>query len=495
MKFGHTVVAYIWPYRIIAIAPMPDRASLNQLDVSQSSTLPVMTLGTDSTLQALPLHQAQLGVDDLCSTAVTLFNQRPELPGLLLCDANQGVGVLSRQRFFEYLLRPKGRELFFDEPLSVIHSYARLQPLVFTQKTLILVAARAALRRPTEFHGEPLLVKTDSGDRLLNAHDLNQAHWQIRGIEIQVRHERTQAAMLQTHKMAALGRLVDGIAHEIMDPLGFIWGNLSHVDSYCQQLLNLIKTYESVEAGMAEAQVLAELKEDIELNYLRQDLPSALQSIKGGAARLKQLASSLQNFCHIDEVYPRPVDLHELIDSIVLLLKSRLNTHITITRQYAALPPVPCFPGQLSQVLMNLLSRCIDELLGLAARQSVAADFMAMAPATPPEDLPSPPEIVITTRLRDRSEQSQAQRDRAVVITIADNGPGLSPVALQQIRAFFSIRHRLERETDLAFSYQLITAKHGGKFSVRSPASCFQSASESSGTEYEIQLPLFNTSE
>lgn len=474
---------------------MPDRSlpishpSLSHLSVSQP-----LTLGTDSTLSALPLHRAHLPVAALGHVAADRFNQSPALPGIFLTDQQAVVGVLSRQRFLEFLLRPKGCELFLNEPLSAIYSYARLQPLVLNAETPVLVAARTALRRPSELQGEPLVVKTSEGDRLLSAHDLNQAHWQIRGIETQVRYERAQAAMLQSQKMAALGRLVDGIAHEIMDPLGFIWGNLSHVDQYCQQLLTLIAAYEETYAEFDETESLADLKEDIELDYLRQDLPNTLSSIKGGAARLKQLAGSLQNFCHIDEVYPRPADLHGLIDSIVLLLKSRLTTQIQIVRQYDALPPIPCFAGQLSQVLMNVLTHCTDELLSLAACQSVVADLNATAPSASTASLPEAPQITITTQLRD-ANPDDPMGDRWVVITIVDNGPGLSPSELQQLYDTFSIRQRLERETDLATCYRLITAKHGGQFVVRSPASYHPLDGAAIGTAFAIHLPLYDVNE
>lgn len=461
------------------------------IETPSSPNLKTLTLGTDSTLEALPLHNAQVSMNVLGSEVAERFNRFPELPGILLTDSKGLVGMLSRQRFLEFLLRPKGCELFLTEPLSVIYSYARLQPLTFAGETLVLDAARAALRRPSDLQGEPVLVVTPEGDRLLNVHDLNQAHWQIRGIEMQIRYERAQAAMLQSHKLAALGQLVDGIAHEIMDPLGFIWGNLSHVDHYCQQLLQLIEAYETTADTAEEPERLTDLKEDIELEYLRNDLPNALTSIKGGAARLKQLADSLQNFCHIDEVYPHPADLHGLIDSIVLLLKSRLTTQIQVVRQYDALPPVPCFAGQLSQVLMNVLTHCVDDLLSMAARQSVVADLATTEALSTTENLSSNPQIVIKTQLQDADPQDPIS-ERWIVLTIADNGPGLSPAALKAVREMFSIRQRLERETDLATSYRLITAKHGGKFEVRSPASCF--GETAAGTEYEIQLPLYRCS-
>ncbi len=449
-------------------------------------------LGIDSTLRELPLHQACLSLTAKGTEAAALFEHHPDLPGILLTEATKIVGVISRDRFLEYLLRPYGIDLFMAQPLSVLYSYARLTPLKLPQSTPILVAAQAALRRPVERQGEPIWVTHPQGDRLLNPHDLNVAHWQIRGIETQVRYERAQAYMLQSQKMAALGRLVDGVAHEMLDPLSFIWGNLTHLAHYCHQLLDLIELYEAwMPPELKHHPELRGREEAIELEYLKEDLPSTIRSIQGGAERLKQLATGLQNFCHIDEVYPKPADLHGLIDSIVLLLKSRLTTRIHIVRQYAALPPVTCYAGQLSQVFMNILSNCVDALLVQTARADVSNTVGGLAP-NEGTDRPTRPTITIRTQFCNAPHRVQADNQRWISITFADNGPGLSPTAQQQVLQSFSIEQRLEKETDLAMSYRIITAKHGGRFYVRSQSFSTQETAADIGTEFEIRLPLYN---
>lgn len=455
-----------------------------------------LSLGLNSILGELPLHNASLSIHQLGREAAHLFEMEPNLPGIVLTDndtQNSVVGVLSRQRFLEYLLRPKGIDLFLAQPLHVLYSYARLQPLRLAYNTPILKAARKVLRRPIEHQGEPILVTTLAGDRLLNPHDLNVAHWQIRGIETQVRYERAQAHMLQSEKMAALGRLVDGVAHEILDPLGFIWGNLAHVGNYSQRLLELIAAYE---AALPEVPAdLLELQEDLELDYLKTDLPKTLRSIQGGAERLKQLASSLQNFCHIDEVYPKPADLHDLLDSIVLLLKSRLTTRIEIRREYTSLPPVPCYGGQLIQVFMNILTNCVDALLEHTIRQDLAADFNVAVREGRFFEVPELPKILITTRLLELPREDGHTAQRWVSITIADNGPGLSAEAQAQVLNSFTIERRMEKETDLAMSYRIVTAKHGGKFFVRSRCFSDHETAPGIGTEFEIRLPLYPPSD
>jgi signal transduction histidine kinase len=381
--------------------------------------------------------------------------------------------------------------LFLQEPLWVLHRYTRCDVLLLPGDTPILVAAQQALRRSPELLSEPIVVQIEGTHYLLDVHELNIAHWQIRGIETQVRYERTQAEMIQNSKMANLGRLVDGVAHEILDPVSFIWGNLSHVTAYSQELLELLAAYESHLSILPKD--LERLREDIEVDYLRQDLPRAIASIKTGAERLSKLASSLQNFCHIDEIYPKPMDLHECLESILLLLKSRLSSEIQVVRHYGNLPPVSCFPGQLNQVLMNILSSAVDTLLDEAVAQQFHADFKAgsdraIAPSIPPQ-------LSITTEICSLPA-AKGTSPRWVSICIADNGPGLSPEAEQKLLESFSVKRRAEKETSLSVSYQIITAKHGGKFKVRSRGVTLGEgegeghAPQQTGTEYEILLPL-----
>lgn len=448
----------------------------------------VFALGTKSVLAQLPLWDTSLEISDLGSQAAQCFEGDPALPGILLTDGGRSVGILSRQRFLEYLLRPKGIDLFLAQPLRVMYSYARLSPLVLGHTTPILAAAQLALRRPNEQQGEPIVVKLPRGDRLLHIHDLHRAHWQIRGIETQVRYERVQAQMLQNEKMAALGRLVDGVSHEILDPLGFIWGNLSHVSRYCDQLMTLITAYE---AALPEPPGdIVNLRDEIELDYLREDLPSTIRSIQGGADRLKQLALSLQNFCHIDDVYPKAADIHQIIDSIVLLLKSRLTTQIEVVRDYDPLPPVTCFGGQLSQVFMNILTNCLDALLERTSRQENAATWH-MGSEGMVLEVSEPPRITISTALCRPPKDVASGGQRWVSVVIADNGPGLSPAAQEEVLKSFSVEKRLEKETHLAMSYRIITAKHGGRFYVRSRSFSDHETPPGIGTEFEMRLPLY----
>ncbi|MEL7227867.1 MAG: HAMP domain-containing sensor histidine kinase, partial [Cyanobacteria bacterium J06576_12] len=289
----------------------------------------------------------------------------------------------------------------------------------------------------------------------------------------------------ESEKMASLGRLVDGVAHEILDPVSFIWGNLSYIANYAKQQHELITAYEAALPN-PPAEIL-DLQEEIELDYLRSDLPAAIKSARGGAHRLRQLATSLQNFCHIDAVHPRPTDLNTLIDSTLRLLKSRLTTPITIEHSYGKLPPVPCFSGQLSQVFMNIFTSTIDSLLSqvqLYDHDGLNADAS-----------PKPLKITVTTCVcADQHLLTGApEESRWVSVIISDNGPGIPPETKAQILDSFSTKHQHRKETGLAMSYRIITAKHGGKFWLRSVHASEETLPEekqTTGTEFEILLPL-----
>jgi signal transduction histidine kinase len=435
-------------------------------------------LGLESTLGELPLYEFQVETSYLGKEVAQIFEKYPLLPGAILTEQGRFVGMISRRRLLEYLLRPQGLRLFLNKPLHVLYSYARTETLVLPEFTPILVATQHALKRSPELLAEPLVVHVEPGTyRLVDVQELNLASWQIRGIETQVRYERSQTQMIQSEKMASLGRLVDGVAHEILDPVGFIWGNLTHVSTYTQQLLDLVSAYET-QFPQAAAEI-NQLREEIELDYLQQDLPRAIASIKAGADRLKKLVSGLQNFCHIDDVYPKPADLHTSLDSILLLLKSRISSEIEVVKNYGRLPPVQCFSGQLDQVFMNILTNAIDVVINQAVGQKFSQEFKGIGHSKTHYK----PQITITTEVCTRKSKYPSFPDtRMVSIRIADNGPGMSLEQQQQILESFSVEKRAAKETSLAVSYQIIRAKHGGELSVRSQPG--------EGTEFEILLPL-----
>jgi signal transduction histidine kinase len=445
-------------------------------------------LGINSELCSLTLYQFEVEAD--CSGRGILYRleQFPQLPGVVIRQQGQWVGVLSRGQILEQLIHPEGYEQMTSDTVARLHRYFKVQPLVLPLDTSILNAAQQALRRPSEAQNEPLVVQLEDGYALLNAHDLNLAHWHIRGIETQVRLERLQMKMLQSYKMADLGRLVDGVAHEILDPVSFIWGNLSHIDTYTQQMLGLLEAYENEFPDVSAA--LESMRQDMEISYVREDLPKALQSARGGANRLRKLAMSLQNFCHLDEVYPKPANLHSLLDSILLLLQSRLQTHIEVVRDYGNLPPIPCFAGQLGQVFMNILTSIVDSLLEQVIHTSVSQDLSDSRRLGVMTS--GAPKITLQTHVRSRPSTLPASNDqvRWVSILIKDNGPGLPADAEAELCQPFSAATRIIKETSLTMSYHIVTAKHGGDLQVRSQRFLDPDHQTLIGSEFEILLPM-----
>ncbi|WP_204103491.1 MULTISPECIES: ATP-binding protein [Spirulina sp. CCY15215] len=433
-------------------------------------------LDLDTTLQELPLYDSAIAISCLGVELADLIAQNPRLPGVLLTDGEELVGIVSRRQLLEYLLLPQGMGFFLDQPLQVFWGHNNADILILPGNMHILTGMQRALKRSPRIIADPIVVQLSSSEyRILDFGQLSLVSWQIRGIEAQVRYERSHAQMIQTEKMASLGRLVDGIAHEILDPVGFIWGNLTHISSYSQDLLNLLSAYEG--DNMSVSQKVENLRETIEISYLQKDFPQAVESIATGAKRLRDLAMSLQNFCHVDEVYPKPADLHSCLDGIILLLKSRLSSDIQIVRNYGHLPPIVCYIGKLTQVFTNIFTNAIDALLDRAATQKWKQEFDRTFLAQ------NPPKIEIETQIFSRSSsRDKSIKERFISIRIVDNGIGMTLEQQEQIRDSFSIERRAAKETSLAISYQIVTAKHGGTFNFKSQLG--------EGSEFEIILPL-----
>ncbi|MBR8837168.1 MAG: sensor histidine kinase [Stigonema ocellatum SAG 48.90 = DSM 106950] len=430
-------------------------------------------LGIESTLQDLPLYNFRVEISCTGVEVAKFFEKYPLLPGAILVEEGKYIGMISRRRLSELLIRPHGQELFFHQPLGVLYSYVRTAILLLADTTPIMSAMQLTLRRSPELLAEPVVVQTALDTyKLLDIQELNIVSWQIRGIQTQVLYERSQAHLIQNDKMASLGRLVDGVAHEILDPVNFIWGNLTHVSNYSQDLIKLVAAY-TQELGDASCEI-NNLKQDIEFDFLEQDLIKTLGSIRNGAERLKKLVVGLQNFCHIHEVYPKPADLQACLDNIILLINSRLRGEIEIVKNYGHLPPVYCFIGELYQVFMNILSQSVDALLNEKVRNQLNLESIQTS---------HKPRIEITTTvISQEATKTEALLSRWVSIRITDNGQEMSQNLQQEILESFSAGKPTAKETSLAVSYRIITARHGGKLNFRSQPG--------RGTEFEILLPL-----
>ncbi|MEG5034441.1 ATP-binding protein [Microcoleus sp. AT3-D2] len=267
--------------------------------------------------------------------------------------------------------------------------------------------------------------------------------------------KQTQSQLIQTEKMSSLGQMVAGIAHEINNPVNFIGGNIDYANQYIQDLADLVTLYQEYYPNPPDA--ILERIEDIELEFLREDLPKTLSSMKMGADRIREIVVSMRNFSRSDDGTMKSADIHEGIDSTLVILNHRLKQGIKVIKQYGKLPAVECYPAQLNQVFMNIISNAIDALEEVKK-----------------EDKGYSPTIWVSTEIT---------ADNTVTVKIRDNGPGIASACAQQIFDPFFTTKSIGKGTGLglAISYQIL-AKHHGKIEVNSQIG--------QGTEFVITLPV-----
>lgn len=441
----------------------------------------VPTLSLDSILQELELHDSQIDAERSGSEVAQVFEENPLLPGVILIEQDELAGVLSRRKFLEQMSRPYGLELFSRRPLKILYGFAQSEVLVLPGHTSIVTAAREALQRSPELLYEPIVVQLPSQEyRLLDVHQLLVAQSRIHELATQLLQAQTQAHLIQTEKMASLGRMIAGVAHEILNPVNFIWGNLSYLGNYSKDLIRLVRVYEQ-ESSQIPPQAIA-TKAEIDFDFLARDLPQVIDSMKIGAERLKQIVSGLRSFSHIDETQCRPANLHECLDNTLLILNNRLKYGINVVKNYGDLPLVNCYSGQLSQVFVNLISNAIDALLETSDAQKADAQSSTKTLAAlqfPGEQ----PQITITTTVCAPPINARSSQ-QWVSIQIADNGPGIHPDIQERIFETFFTTKPVGQGTGLglAISHQIVTEKHQGQLQLRSQPGV--------GTEFEILLPI-----
>jgi len=430
-------------------------------------------------LPSLPLSDSQ----DIPKTVVNYVSRTNET--LVLDDAS--IEVTFAKDPYIALSQPKSLLCtpihYRGKLIGILYLENSLTTGVFTQKrleVLRLLTAQAAISLQNAMLYTNLAAakeKLESYSHTLEnkvqqrTQELNEKNQHLSETLDELKH--TQSHLIETEKMSSLGQLVAGIAHEINNPVNFIFGNLTHISEYTQDLRRLVELYQKHYPSShpeIEAEILS-----IELEFLLQDLPQILSSMRTGADRIRQIVASLRNFSRMDESEIKAVNIHEGLDSALLILSHRLEktSHrpaIKVVKKYAQIPEVNCYASQINQVFMNVLSNAIDALDSLFITNERATKFEHKQTEFPT--------IQICTKITNRN---------TITIQVIDNGSGMSEDIKRRIFEPFFTTKPIGSGTGLglSISYSIIK-KHHGKISVTSELG--------KGAKFSISIPLHSFS-
>ncbi|MEM9089818.1 MAG: ATP-binding protein [Cyanobacteria bacterium P01_F01_bin.53] len=451
----------------IHIKPWQDEYGLDWIVVTVVPELDFMATINANRRITLWLCLGALGVAMLLGV---LTSQRITQPVFKLSQASQKLAELTRVRFSDEY--GKSCKL---EPIDINLDQAGIKELDVLADSFSLMAQQLQQTFcELESLNEDLENRVDLRTQELK-HTLQELH-------------RTQAQMLQNEKMSALGQMVAGVAHEVNNPINFIHGNLKHADDHVQDLLRLVDLYQQKQTQPDSD--IDELVDSIELDFLSEDLPKLIASMRLGSERIREIVKSLRTFSRLDESDCKKADIHEGLDSTLMILQHRIKSKsaqpgVEIVKDYGDLPLIQCYPGQLNQVFMNILSNALDALetkktlatkmvsatTGSATTGSAtngSATMMDSGESISSKSLPTTkslpathPAIRIQTRYLD---------EQWITITITDNGPGIPDDAKTSLFNPFFTTKAVGQGTGmgLAISHEIVTKRHQGTLSCQS---------------------------
>lgn len=348
----------------------------------------------------------------------------------------------------------------------------------FTSRAIAkpITAATQIAERVTQESNFQLQVPVSSTDEVgVLAASMNQLILKVNQLLEELKSEQ-ERQILQNEKMATLGRMLAGVAHEVNNPINFIYGNIAPARNYVQDILDLIKIYET-EISKPPAAVTEKI-EDIDMDFIKEDVMKIFDSMQVGAERAKSIILSLKDFSRLDDTVPHPVDLHACIDSSLLILNSRIKNGIEVVRNYGSIPTVEGYMGLLYQVFVNILNNALDaveEKAKLEKTRSEEAKKQSVADSNKQQNTDFLSRIVISTEYLD---------DESVVVRISDNGTGISAESQERMfETFFTTKPRgVGTGLGLAIGHEIIVKKHGGTIN------CWSELG--TGTEFAIALPI-----
>ncbi len=398
----------------------------------------------------LDINMPQMNGYELCQT-LKMDAETREIPIIFLSALSD---VIDKVKAFQV-----GGVDYITKPFQIEEMVARIE------SQLSLRRMQLALRDKND------QLKQEIDERQQVEAALRKSEYQLKQQTIQLQEtlthlQQAQAQLVQSEKMSSLGQLVAGVAHEINNPINFIHGNLAPARTYTEGLLKLVALYQDHVEDVPTA--IAHQVDLIDLEFVQQDLPRLLASMQVGTDRIREIVRSLRNFSRLDEAEKKAVDLHEGLESTLLILSDRFkhpahSSSIQLIKDYGDLPLIECYPGPLNQVFMNILVNALD---------AVEESLMQGKAATIGKN---------SGWIRVRTDVTE---DDHVRITISDNGCGMTKTVQQRLFDPFFTTKPIGKGTGMgmAISYQIITERHQGRL--------ICSSDLNQGTEFMIEIPL-----